>query len=105
MDMDMNPIIMNQETSINEITQVRSFLNAMKQFKEDAEIKVALSKAEKEYELNKPRNVDHLKELLGTDFRTMYAGLDPEGRQEFWQDLIKEIKLDGKTVTGVTFYT
>lgn len=74
-------------------------------FKEDAEIKVALSKAEKEYELNKPRNVDHLKKLLETDFRTMYAGLNPEERQEFWQDLIKEIKLDGKTVTGVIFYT
>jgi DNA invertase Pin-like site-specific DNA recombinase len=74
-------------------------------FKEDAEIKVALSKAEKEYEINKPRNVDHLKKLLETDFRTMYAGLVPEERQEFWQDLIKEIKLDGKTVTGVIFYT
>ena len=74
-------------------------------FKEDAEIKVALSKAEKEYELNKPRNVDHLKALLETDFRTMYAGLDPEERQEFWQDLIKEIKLDGNVVTGVIFYT
>ena len=74
-------------------------------FKEDAEIKVALSKAEKEYELNKPRNVDHLRELLETDFRTMYAGLEPEEKQEFWQDLIKEIKLDGKTVTRVVFYT
>lgn len=74
-------------------------------FKEDAEIKVALSKAEKEYELNKPRNVDHLKKLLETDFRTMYAGLVPEERQEFWQDLIKEINLDGKVVTGVVFYT
>ncbi len=74
-------------------------------FKEDAEIKVALSKAEKEYELNKPRNVDHLKKLLETDFRTMYAGLVPEERQEFWQDLIKEIRLDGKVVTGVIFYT
>lgn len=74
-------------------------------FKEDAEIKVALANAEKELEINRPRNVEHLKELLATDFRTMYAGLEPEERQEFWQDLIKEIKLDGKTVTGVVFYT
>ena len=59
-------------------------------FKEDAEIKVELSKAEREHEMNKPRNVDHLKELLETDFRTMYAGLVPEERQEFWQDLIKK---------------
>ena len=74
-------------------------------FKEDAEIKVELSKAEKEYELNKPRNVDHLKKLLATDFRTMYAGLEPDEKQEFWQDLIKEIRLDGKTVVKVIFYT
>lgn len=74
-------------------------------FKEDAEIKVALVNAEKELEINRPRNVEHLKELLKTDFRTMYAGLEPEERQEFWQDLIKEIKLDGKTVTKVIFYT
>ena len=74
-------------------------------FKEDAEIKVALSKAEKEYEMNKPRNVDHLKKLLETDFRTMYANLTPEEKQEFWQDLIKEIKLDNKVVTNVVFYT
>jgi hypothetical protein len=74
-------------------------------FKEDAEIKVALSKAEKEYEENRPRNVDHLRKLLQTDYRGMYAGLEPEGKQEFWQDLIKEIKLDGKTVVNVIFYT
>ena len=48
---------------------------------------------------------DHLKELLETDFRTMYAGLDEEEKQEFWLDLIKEIKLDKKTVTEVVFFT
>ena len=75
-------------------------------FKEDAEIKLLISNAEKEREKNKPRNVDHLKELLETDFRDMYAGLlDPEDRQEFWQDLIKEIKLDGKLIVEVVFYT
>ncbi len=74
-------------------------------FKEDAEIKIAISKAEKELEISRPRKVDHLKELLKTDFRTMYAGLESEEKQEFWQDLIKEIKLDGKQVTGVLFFT
>lgn len=74
-------------------------------FKEDAEIKVALAKAEKEYELNKPRNVEHLKELLKTDYHTMYASLEPEGKQEFWQDLIKEIILVDKVVAKVIFYT
>ena len=74
-------------------------------FKEDAEIKLLIAKAEKEYADTKPRNVDHLKELLETDFRTMYTTLEPEEKQEFWQDLIKEIKLDGKRVTDVIFYT
>lgn len=74
-------------------------------FKEDAEIKIAISSAEKELEISRPRKVDHLKDLLKTDFRTMYAGLEPEEKQEFWQDLIKEIKLDGKRVEKVIFYT
>lgn len=74
-------------------------------FKEDAEIKVALSKAEKELETTRPRNVDHLKKLLETDYRTVYSTFTPEEKQEFWQDLIKEIKLDGKQVTGVIFFT
>ena len=75
-------------------------------FKEDAEIKLALSKAEKELEISKPRNVDHLKELLATDFRTMYKSLDDEERQEFWQDLIKEIIVsEDKQVEKVIFFT
>lgn len=74
-------------------------------FKEDAELKLAISKAEKEFETNRPRNVDHLKELLKTDFRTTYAGLNEEEKQEFWLDLIKEIKLEGKLVYKVIFFT
>lgn len=75
-------------------------------FKEDAEIKLAISKAEKELEISRPRNVEHLKELLETDFRTTYAGFNEEEKQEFWQDLIKEIRIDkDKKVTKVIFYT
>lgn len=75
-------------------------------FKEDAEIKLAIAKAEKELEISKPRKVDHLKELLETDFRTIYKGLDEEGKQEFWQDLIKEIKVNvDKQITDVIFFT
>lgn len=74
-------------------------------FREDAEIKVALAKAEKELEINKPRNVGHLKELLETDFRKIYSKLDDEERQEFWQDLIKEIKIEDRRVTQVIFFT
>lgn len=74
-------------------------------FKEDAELKLAIAKAEKEFETNRPRNVDHLKELLKTDFRTMYSTLNEEEKQEFWLDLIKEIKLEGKLVYKVIFFT
>lgn len=75
-------------------------------YKEDAEIKLLISNAEKEREKNKPKNVDHLREMLETDFRAIYAELlDPEDKQEFWQDLIKEIKLDGKIISKVVFYT
>ena len=74
-------------------------------FKEDAELKLAISKAEKELELNRPRNVDHLKELLETDFRTIYTTFTEDEKQEFWLDLIKEIKLDGKRVSKVIFFT
>ena len=77
-------------------------------FKEDAEIKLAISKAEKELEMNKPRKVDHLKELLKTDFRNAYVLFSEEEKQEFWQDLIKEIKidkLDVKRISDVIFFT
>ena len=73
-------------------------------FKEDAEIKLALAKAEKELEISKPRNVDHLKKLLETDFRTTYSTLTSEEKQEFWQDLIKEIKLEEKMISKVLFF-
>lgn len=74
-------------------------------FKEDAEIKLELTKAEKELEIVKPKNVEHLKELLETDFRTMYSELEEEEKQEFWQDLIQEIKIENKKVTDVLFFT
>ena len=75
-------------------------------FKEDAEIKLALSKAEKELEISKPRKVDHLKKLLETDYKTLYKTFSEEEKQEFWQDLIKEIKLDeNKQIVEVIFFT
>ena len=75
-------------------------------YKEDAEIKLLIANAEKEREINKPKNIEHLRVMLETDFRAMYAELlDAEDKQEFWQDLIKEIKLDGKQISKVVFYT
>ena len=74
-------------------------------FKEDAEIKLAISKAEKELEISRPRNVEHLKDMLESDYQTLYKTFTPEEKQEFWQDLIKEIQLDGKLVSKVLFFT
>jgi DNA invertase Pin-like site-specific DNA recombinase len=74
-------------------------------FKEDAEIKLAISKAEKELEVTRPRKVDHLQKLLDTDWKGMYDKLTEERKQEFWQDLIKEIKIDGREPSEVIFYT
>ena len=74
-------------------------------FKEDAEIKLEINKAEKELDNTKPKNVDHLKELLKTDYRAMYKLLNDEEKQEFWLDLIKEIKLKDKTIVDVIFFT
>ena len=74
-------------------------------FKEDAELKIEISKAEKELANNKPKNVDHLKELLETDYKSMYVTLDEEGKQAFWQDLIQEIKMNDKDIVDVVFYT
>lgn len=75
--------------------------------KEDAEIKVALSKAEEELKISKPRDVDHLKDMLKTDFKSTYTTLDEQEKQEFWQRLIKEIildKEDSKSIKNVIFF-
>jgi DNA invertase Pin-like site-specific DNA recombinase len=74
-------------------------------FKEDAEIKLAISKAEKELEISRPRNVEHLKDMLESDYQTLYKTFTPEEKQEFWQDLIKEIKLKEKVISKVLFFT
>lgn len=70
--------------------------------KEDAEIKALISKAESE----KPpeqRDTTHLKELLDIDFISLYITFTDEEKQRFWQNLIKEIKVEGKNVKEVIF--
>ena len=72
-------------------------------FTEDAEIKLLIAKAERE-QPETPRNYDHLQELIETDFRSLYSKFSEDEKQEFWQDLIREIKLDGKTIDKVLFH-
>jgi DNA invertase Pin-like site-specific DNA recombinase len=71
--------------------------------RDDAELKALIAKAEATAP-PEPRDVTPLKALLETDFRSIYETLNDEEKQQFWQRLIKEIKLDGKTVTQVIFF-
>lgn len=40
------------------------------------------------------RNLDGLKKLLQSDYRTMYDNLDREHKKAFWRNLIKEFSID-----------
>ena len=71
--------------------------------KDDAELKALIAKAESEAP-PAPRDVEPLKELLETDFRSVYEMLNDEEKQRFWQQLIKEIKLENKQVVDVIFF-
>ena len=71
--------------------------------KEDAELKALIAKAEADAPAA-PRDITPLKDLLETDFLSVYEMLNEEEKQQFWQGLIKEIKLDGKNVAEVIFF-
>jgi DNA invertase Pin-like site-specific DNA recombinase len=71
--------------------------------REDAELKALIAKAEQEAP-PPPKDVTPLKELLESDFRSIYAGLTEEERQRFWQRIVKEIKMDGKKLVDVVFF-
>lgn len=71
--------------------------------KEDAELKALIAKAEATAP-PEPKDVTPLKAILETDFRSIYETLNDEEKQQFWQQLIKEIKMENKTVTEVIFF-
>ena len=60
--------------------------------KEFDELKKELKKLE---DIEKPveRNLDGLKELLESDFRTIYEALDKEHKKAFWRNTIKEFTI------------
>lgn len=61
--------------------------------KEYAALEFELNKIE---EMEKPveRDLEGLKRLLETDFRTMYDALDKEHKKAFWRNIIKEFTID-----------
>ena len=71
--------------------------------KEDAELKALIAKAEATAP-PEPRDITPLKELLETDFVSVYEIMNDEEKQRFWQGLIKEIKLEDKNIVDVIFF-
>ena len=72
--------------------------------KEDAELKAKIAKAESE-KVDDPaeRDLTGLKELLETDFKTIYNTLSKEDKRRFWRNIIKEIQVEGSAVKSVVF--
>ena len=70
---------------------------------EDNELKALIVKAEQTAP-PEPKDITPLKELLNTDFKSLYEGFTDEDKQAFWTRLIKEIKLDGRNISEVIFF-
>lgn len=69
---------------------------------QEAELKLLISKAEEALP-PKPRDLEPLREVLETDFESLYATFDEDEKQLFWRRLVKEIVLDGREVKRVIF--
>lgn len=74
--------------------------------KETAELKEKIKKAEaQEEDVNVVKDIDGLKALLETDFRSLYETLDKEEKQRFWRSLINKIKIDEKkNIIDIEFF-
>ncbi len=71
--------------------------------RDDAELKALIAKAELEAP-PRQRDVTPLKEMLETDFLSIYEMLNDEEKQQFWQRLIKEIEMEDKKISKVIFF-
>ena len=71
--------------------------------RDDAELKALIVQAEAEAP-TPPPDLSPLKELMETDFRSIYETLNEEEKQQFWQRLIKEILFEEKTIKEVIFF-
>ena len=70
--------------------------------KEQADIKALIAKAEDE-KPPEPRDVTPLKEVLESDYRTLYNNRNREDRRRFWRGIIKQIVVEGNEVKNVIF--
>lgn len=71
--------------------------------REDAEIKALIAKAESEAPPPE-RDVNPLRNLLNTNFTSVYSTLDAEDKRRFWRSIIREIKVEGLNVKRVIFF-
>lgn len=69
---------------------------------EQAEIKALIARAEDEAP-PPPKNVLPLKQVLETDFRTLYHTLSREDKRRFWRSIIRQIVVEGNDVEKVIF--
>ena len=71
---------------------------------ESNEIKALIKKAEAEHaDTEEEHDLTYLKELLETDFRSIYQTLNSEERRRFWRSIIKEIHIEGNRPKSVDF--
>lgn len=71
---------------------------------EATDINERIKKAEEEKEDDPAeRDISALKEMLETDFRSIYETLSQEDKRRFWRGLIKEIHIKGNNVQSVDF--
>lgn len=71
---------------------------------ESAEIRELIKKAEAaEGETPEARDLSVLKEMLETDFRSIYETLSREDKRRFWRSFIKEIHVEGNHPVSVDF--
>lgn len=71
---------------------------------EAKQINDAIKKAESETRnAADDRDLTNIKEILSTDFKSIYNTLSPEDKRRFWRTLIKRIYIDGNRVEHVEF--
>lgn len=72
---------------------------------EQAELKAAITKAEKELpEDRADKDLTTIKNMLETDVRSIYKTLDAKDRRRFWRTLIKQIYVQGNLPVSVDFH-
>lgn len=64
-----------------------------------------IKNAEQEETVEEELNLDEVKEILETDFRTLYNTFDKEDKRRFWRSIIKEIHVDKTSPVGVKFFS